>query len=141
MASARSSCGPDIGPGAPGEERAHYGAVVLERRMRDAPRAAGRRVGNCLTAGTTREEHDGAIGGGLTVDWREYITVDPNVCHGQACIAGTRVMVTVILDNLAAGLTAAEIAESYPSVSVDAVRAALQYAAELARERTVPLGA
>ena len=50
-------------------------------------------------------------------------------------------MVTVILDNLAAGLTAAEIAESYPSVSADAVRAALQYAAELARERTVPLGA
>ena len=50
-------------------------------------------------------------------------------------------MVTVILDNLAAGLTAAEIAESYPSVYADAVQAALQYAAELARERTVPLGA
>ncbi len=30
------------------------------------------------------------------MDWREYITVDPNVCHGQACIAGTRVMVSVI---------------------------------------------
>ena len=75
------------------------------------------------------------------MDWRDYITVDPNVCHGQACITGTRVMVTVILDNLASGLTAAEIAESYPSVSADAVNAALQYAAELARERTVPLGA
>ena len=75
------------------------------------------------------------------MDWREYITVDPNVCHGQACIVGTRVMVTVILDNLAAGLTAAEIAESYPSVSADAVTAALQYAAKLARERTVPPGA
>ncbi len=75
------------------------------------------------------------------MDWRDYITVDPNVCHGQACLTGTRVMVTVILDNLAAGLTPAEIAESYPSMSVDAVRAALQYAAELARERTVPLGA
>ena len=81
------------------------------------------------------------IEGGLTMDWREHITVDPNVCHGQACIAGTRVMVTVILDNLAAGLAPAEIAESYPSVSADAVRAVLQYAAELARERTVPLGA
>ena len=54
--------GPDIGPGAPAEERASYGSVVLERRLRDAPRAAGRRAGNCLTAGTTREEHDGAIG-------------------------------------------------------------------------------
>ena len=75
------------------------------------------------------------------MDWRDYITVDPNVCHGQASITGTRVMVTVILDNLAAGSTAAEIAESYPSVSAHAVKAALQYAAELARERTVPLGA
>ena len=61
------------------------------------------------------------------MDWREYITVDPNACHGQACIAGTRVMVSVVLDNLAAGLTAEEIAESYPSVSVDAIMAARQY--------------
>ena len=75
------------------------------------------------------------------MDWRDYITVDPEVCHGQACITGTRVMVTVILDNLAAGLTPAEIAESYPSASADAVNAVLQYAAELARERVVPLGA
>ena len=75
------------------------------------------------------------------MDWREFITVDPNVCHGQTCIAGTRVMVSVVLDNLSAGLTAEEIAESYPSVSVDAVTAALLYATELAKERTVPLGA
>ncbi len=75
------------------------------------------------------------------MDWHEYISVDPNICHGQACIVGTRVMVTVILDNLASGLTAEEIAESYPSVSVDAVKAVLHYAAELAKERIVPLGA
>ena len=75
------------------------------------------------------------------MNWHEYISVDPDVCHGQACIAGTRVMVTVILDNLAAGLSAEEIAESYPSVSTDAVRAALLYAAELAKERIAPLGA
>ena len=61
--------------------------------------------------------------------WREYISVDSNVCHGQACIAGTRVMVTVVLDNLAAGLSAEEIAGTYPSVSVDAVKACLYYAA------------
>ena len=73
--------------------------------------------------------------------WQEYISVDPNICHGQACIAGTRAMVTVILDNLAAGMSAQEVAESYPSVSTEAVKAALQYAAELAKERIVPLGA
>ena len=66
------------------------------------------------------------------MEWRKHITVDPNVCHGQACIAGTRVMVTVILDNLAGGLTAEEIAESYPSVPAEAVKAALHYAPELA---------
>ena len=65
------------------------------------------------------------------MNWHDYISVDPNVCHGQACITGTRVMVTVILDNLAAGLSAEEIAESYPSVSREAVKAALHYAAEL----------
>ena len=75
------------------------------------------------------------------MNWREYISVDPNICHGQACISGTRVMVSVILDNLAAGLTVEETVESYPSVSDDAVEAALHYAAELAKERVVPLGA
>ena len=73
--------------------------------------------------------------------WQEYISVDPNVCHGQACISGTRVMITVILNNLAAGLSVDEITESYPSVSADAVKATLHYAAELARERVAPLGA
>lgn len=66
---------------------------------------------------------------------------DPDVCHGEECVRVTRVMVGVVLDNLAAGLTAEEIAESYPPVSVDAVTAALQYATDLARERTAPLGA
>ena len=74
------------------------------------------------------------------MNWHEYISVDPNVCHGKACISGTRVMVTVVLDNLAAGLTVEEIAESYPSVSADAVRAALHYTADLAKERVAPLG-
>ena len=75
------------------------------------------------------------------MNWQEYISVDPNVCHGQACISGTRVMVTVVLNNLAAGLSVDEITESYPSVSADAVKATLHYAAELARERVAPLGA
>ena len=71
------------------------------------------------------------------MDWRKYITVDPSVCHGQACITGTRIMVSVVLDNLAAGLTSAEIVRSYPTLSILAVQAAITYAAELARERVV----
>ena len=71
----------------------------------------------------------------------EYISVDPAVCHGKACIKGTRIMVSVILDNLAAGLSFAEIMESYPSVSEDAIHAAIAYAAELSHERVLALPA
>ena len=75
------------------------------------------------------------------MDWQEYITVDPDVCHGKACIKGTRIMVSVVLDNLAAGLTPAEIVRSYPSLAPEAVQAAIAYAADLARERIVALPA
>ena len=71
------------------------------------------------------------------MDWRKYISVDPTICHGQACVTGTRIMVSVILDNLAAGLTPADIVRSYPTLSILAVQAAITYAAELARERVV----
>ena len=73
------------------------------------------------------------------MDWRDHITVDPQICHGKACIAGTRVLVSTVLDNLASGMDAEEITESYPSVSREAVRAALCYAAALANERVVAL--
>ncbi len=73
------------------------------------------------------------------MDWREYISTDPNVCHGKACITGTRVMVTVILDSMAEGLGPEEIVAHYPSVSREAVQATLLYAAELAKERILPL--
>ena len=61
-------------------------------------------------------------------NWQDYIIVDPNVCHGKACIKGTRIMVSVILDNLAAGLTPEEITHSYPSLDHKAVQAAIAYA-------------
>ena len=75
------------------------------------------------------------------MDWREHVTVDPHVCHGAACIAGTRIMVSVILDNLAAGQSVEEIRTSYPALSAEAIRAAIGYAAELARERVVSMTA
>jgi uncharacterized protein (DUF433 family) len=73
--------------------------------------------------------------------WQDYINVDPGVCHGRACIKGTRIMVSVILDNLAAGLSQEEIMMSYPSLSREALQAAIAYAAELAKERVVILPA
>jgi len=69
--------------------------------------------------------------------WKDYSTVDPAICHGKACFKGTRIMVSVVLDNLAAGLTPEEIVRSYPSLSMETVQAAMAYAAELAQERIV----
>lgn len=74
------------------------------------------------------------------MNWRARISVDPRICHGKACIKGTRVMVSVILDNLAAGESAEAVARAYRLASED-VQAALEYAAELARERVVSLPA
>ena len=67
------------------------------------------------------------------MNWHERIKADPAICHGRACIAGTRVMVSVILDNLAAGETPAAVAEGY-HVTLEDVQAALLYAAQLGKE-------
>ena len=73
------------------------------------------------------------------IDWREFVEVDINICHGKACIKNTRIPVAVILDNLAAGQSASEILGNYPSLRSEDVFAALSYAAEIARERILPL--
>lgn len=73
------------------------------------------------------------------MNWRERIVTHPQICHGKACIKGTRIMVSVILDNLAAGVPREEILDSYPSLTLWDVQAAVAYAAELARERVIPV--
>jgi uncharacterized protein (DUF433 family) len=69
-----------------------------------------------------------------TMYWQNWITVDSEICHGRACITGTRVMVSAILDNLAAGVPVDEILKSYPALSREAVQATISYAAGLVRE-------
>ena len=60
---------------------------------------------------------------------------DPKVCHGKACIRGTRVLVSSILGSLAAGCSREEVLAGYPSFSEQGLDAALAYAAELAAGR------
>ena len=73
-------------------------------------------------------------------DWVDRIATDPNVCHGKPCVRGTRIMVAVILDNLAEGVTPEQIVVEYPPLTLEDVRAAIAYAATLAREEElVPL--
>jgi len=72
----------------------------------------------------------------------DRISVDPDICHGKPCVRGTRIMVTVILDNLAEGLLPEEIVVEYPPLTIEDVQAAIAYAAALTREEElIPLGA
>jgi uncharacterized protein (DUF433 family) len=73
------------------------------------------------------------------MNWRERITVDPMVCHGQACIRGTRILASVVLDNLAAGIGREEILASYPGLTDEDIGAVLAYASDLASERVFAL--
>ncbi len=69
----------------------------------------------------------------------ERISVDPEVCHGKACIRGTRVPVYLILEMMAAGESTEGILEAYPFLSTDDVISALEYGATLAREEIASL--
>jgi uncharacterized protein (DUF433 family) len=62
------------------------------------------------------------------INWQDRIAVDPQVCHGKACFRGTRVMVSVVLDNLAAGVSRDDVLESYPSLTREDIEAAIAYA-------------
>ena len=65
------------------------------------------------------------------------IEIKPSICHGKACIKGTRIMVSVLLDNLAEGHTPEEILKDYPSLEKEDVQAALEYAALLTKEEVI----
>jgi uncharacterized protein (DUF433 family) len=71
----------------------------------------------------------------------ERVIVDPNVCGGRPCVRGTRIDIAIIMDAFAEGLTPEEIMDHYPSLTLDDVRAATAYGAELARENIWKLNA
>ena len=67
------------------------------------------------------------------------ISINPGVCFGKPCIRGTRIWVSLILDNLAEGVTEKELLEDYPALKHEDILAAIAYGAEMSRERYVPL--
>jgi uncharacterized protein (DUF433 family) len=67
------------------------------------------------------------------------VTVDPKVCTGKPCIR--RTYISIILDALAGGLTPEEIIDHYPTLTIDEIRAAVAYEAELARENVWKISA
>lgn len=73
------------------------------------------------------------------MDAFKRISVDPKIYHGTACITGTRIPVSVILDNLAEGTSREDILKSYPTLKSEDIDAALAYAALLTRERQIAI--
>jgi uncharacterized protein (DUF433 family) len=64
------------------------------------------------------------------MNWRNRITIDPAIHHGDPCIKGTRVPVSVIAGSIADGDTPEQLLSAYPQLAVDDIRAALKFAAE-----------
>ncbi len=67
------------------------------------------------------------------VRFEDYITITPGVRSGKACIKGTRITVTDVLEYLAGGMTEAQILADFPALEPEHIRACLAFAA--ARER------
>ena len=72
-------------------------------------------------------------------DLLKRISVDPHVCFGKACIRGTPIWVSLILDNLAEGVTEEELLRAHPQLKREDIRAALAYGAETTKERVIPI--
>ena len=77
----------------------------------------------------------------MTSDWKAHIASKVSICHGKVCIKNTRVMLSIILDCVAEGMSEEEILREYPSLKKGDVSIALQYAASLARGEIIPLKA
>jgi uncharacterized protein (DUF433 family) len=71
----------------------------------------------------------------------ERISIDPNVCHGQACVKGTRIPVHQVVRMMANGDTVDDLLAEYPPLSREDIMACLDYAAELAEEQVTPIQA
>jgi len=65
------------------------------------------------------------------------ISIDPDICFGKPCIRGSRIWISLIIDNLAAGVPDKELLEAYPSLTNEDIKAALAYASELVHDRYV----
>ena len=76
----------------------------------------------------------------MRIDWHTYITVDPEIHHGEPCIKGTRVPVSTIVRSIKDGMSHAEILNAYPQLNGESIQAALAYESEKVWERLMKIG-
>jgi uncharacterized protein (DUF433 family) len=76
------------------------------------------------------------------IAWQNRIVIAPDIHHGDPCIKGTRIPVSIIVGSLADGMTPDEIRDAYPQLSAEDIHAALGYAAEaIQQDMLLPLPA
>ncbi|HEU0296458.1 MAG TPA: DUF433 domain-containing protein [Anaerolineales bacterium] len=68
----------------------------------------------------------------MGINWHEYIVVDPEIHHGEPCIRGTRVPVSMIVKSVEDSMSFDEIIKEYPQLSEESVQAALAYESDMA---------
>jgi uncharacterized protein (DUF433 family) len=73
----------------------------------------------------------------MRINWHKFITIDPDIHHGEPCIKGTRVPVSIIVGSIADGMTFDEILDAYPQLKRESIQAALAYAAEVVRQDVI----
>lgn len=69
----------------------------------------------------------------MRINWQNFISIDPEIHHGQPCITGTRISVVMIVGSVADGMSFDEILDSYPQLQRESIQAALAYAADVLR--------
>lgn len=70
----------------------------------------------------------------MRINWREHISVDPEIHHGEPCIKGTRIPVSIIVGSVADGMSFDVIIDAYPKLKKESIQAALAYAADIVRQ-------
>lgn len=75
----------------------------------------------------------------MDIDWHEYIIVDPEIHHGEPCIKGTRIPVSMIVGGIANGMSVDNIIEEYPQLNKESIQAALSYESDMAWERLMKI--
>jgi uncharacterized protein (DUF433 family) len=75
----------------------------------------------------------------MQIDWHEHIVVDPEIHHGEPCIKGTRVAVSMIVKSVEDGMTSDEIFKEYPQLNKESIQAALAYESDMAWERLMKI--
>jgi len=69
----------------------------------------------------------------MRIDWHKHIVVDSEIHHGEPCIKGTRIPISMIVGSVADGMDFSEILEAYPQLKKESIQAALAYAADVVR--------